>query len=484
MEVFFLKAGQLVAALSLLVVIHEFGHYLFARIFGIRVNKFFLFFNPWFYLVKYNPKTRKWSFFKDKTDKKVGIEEAAKNSNVEDVITETSTKEPITVEKATWRDTEYGVGWLPLGGYVQIAGMIDETQDASQLSKEPQSWEFRAKPAWQRLLVMVGGVLFNFILAILIYAGIVFCWGEQTIQYENATAGVEFVDTAKKVGFQDGDIPLYADGQKIYAANRNHRMMMVNADTVTVLRNGEQVNIAIPDNFMTQLNEEEGFFGYRLPVYVATLSSGDPAEKAGLKEGDHLIAVGEVATPSFTQFAPELEKYKNQEVTLTIVRGNDTIQTNVTPNGSGKIGIGLAPITDIYPVENIEYGFFESFPKGWEVGTETLVSYVTSLKALFEPEGAQQLGGFGAIGSIFPESWNWRAFWEITALLSVILAFMNILPIPALDGGHVLFLLYEIITRRKPNEKFLERAQMIGMFLLFALLIYANANDIYRFFFK
>lgn len=467
MEAFLIKALQLVAALAFLVVIHEFGHYFFSRIFGIRVNRFFLFFNPWFYLVKYNPRTKKWSFFKDK---------AANENEPEDTLK--------SGEKATWRDTEYGVGWLPLGGYVQIAGMIDETQDTSKLSKEPQSWEFRAKPAWQRLLVMVGGVLFNFILAILIYAGIVFAWGEQTIQYENATAGVDFVDAAKKIGFRDGDIPLYADGVKINAADRNHRMMMVNADTVTVLRNGKEVKIAIPDDFLLRLNEDEGFFAYRLPVYIHELSAGSAAEKAGLQKGDHLIAVGGVETPAYTEFVPQLEKNKNKAVDITVVRANDTITINATPDGSGKLGFQLSPITDIYPVENIEYGFFEAFPKGWEVGTETLISYVISLKALFEPDGAQQLGGFGTIGSIFPDTWNWRAFWEITALLSVILAFMNILPIPALDGGHVLFLLFEIITRRKPSDKFLERAQMIGMLLLFALLIFANANDIYRFFFK
>ena len=467
MEAFLLKAGQLVAALSLLVIIHEFGHYIFARIFGIRVDKFFLFFNPWFYLVKYNPKTKKWSFFKDKKDASQPADDAPKS------------------EKATWRDTEYGIGWLPLGGYVQIAGMIDETQDASKLSAEPQPWEFRTKPAWQRLLVMVGGVLFNFILAIVIYAGIAFTWGEQYIEFDKATAGFEYVDTAKKIGFQNGDIPLLADGEKIDAADHDHIMKMVEAKTVTVLRNGkDSVNIAIPDNFIFQLNDEKGFLGYRLPVHIAKVVNGEAAEKAGLKADDQLVSVAGVTTPPFTEFTAELLKNKGKEVEMGVIRNGQPLSVKITPSEAGKVGIQLKQITDIYPTKTIEYNFFQAIPKGIEMGCNQMVTYVSSLKYLFTSEGAQSLGGFGAIGDLFPESWSWFKFWNITAFLSVILAFMNILPIPALDGGHVLFTLYEIITRRKPSEKFLEYAQMVGMGLLFALLIYANANDIYRFFIK
>ena len=467
MEAFLLKAGQLVAALSLLVIIHEFGHYIFARIFGIRVDKFFLFFNPWFYLVKYNPKTKKWSFFKDKKDASQPADDAPKS------------------EKATWRDTEYGIGWLPLGGYVQIAGMIDETQDASKLSAEPQPWEFRTKPAWQRLLVMVGGVLFNFILAIVIYAGIAFTWGEQYIEFDKATAGFEYVDTAKKIGFQNGDIPLLADGEKIDAADHDHIMKMVEAKTVTVLRNGkDSVNIAIPDNFIFQLNDEKGFLGYRLPVHIAKVVNGEAAEKAGLKADDQLVSVAGVTTPSFTEFTAELLKNKGKEVEMGVIRNGQPLSVKITPSDAGKVGIQLKQITDIYPTKTIEYNFFQAIPKGIEMGCNQMVTYVSSLKYLFTSEGAQSLGGFGAIGDLFPESWSWFKFWNITAFLSVILAFMNILPIPALDGGHVLFTLYEIITHRKPSEKFLEYAQMVGMGLLFALLIYANANDIYRFFIK
>ena len=467
MEAFLLKAGQLVAALSLLVIIHEFGHYMFARIFGIRVDKFFLFFNPWFYLVKFNPKTKKWSFFKDKKDASQPTDEASKN------------------EKATWRDTEYGIGWLPLGGYVQIAGMIDETQDASKLSAEPQPWEFRTKPAWQRLLVMIGGVLFNFLLAIAIYAGITFTWGEQYIEFDNATAGMAYVETAKNIGFQDGDIPLLADGEKINVTEHDHIMKMVEAKTVTVLRNGtDSVNIAIPDNFLFQLNDEKGFFAYRVPVHVAKVVKGEAAEKAGLQDNDQLVSVAGVATPSYTEFTAELLKNAGKEIEMGVIRNGESTTVKITPNEAGKVGVQLKPITDIYPTTTIDYTFLQSIPKGIEMGCNQMVTYVSSLKHLFTAEGAQSLGGFGAIGDLFPESWSWYKFWTITAFLSVILAFMNILPIPALDGGHVLFTLYEIITRRKPSEKFLEYAQTVGMLLLFALLIYANANDIYRFFIK
>ena len=467
MEAFLLKAGQLVAALSLLVIIHEFGHYMFARIFGIRVDKFFLFFNPWFYLVKYNPKTKKWSFFKDKKDASKPTDEASKS------------------EKATWRDTEYGIGWLPLGGYVQIAGMIDETQDASKLSDEPQPWEFRTKPAWQRLLVMIGGVLFNFLLAIAIYAGITFTWGEQYIEFDNATAGMAYVETAKNIGFQDGDIPLLADGEKINVTDHDHIMKMVEAKTVTVLRNGtDSVNIAIPDNFLFQINDEKGFFAYRVPVHVAKVVNGEAAEKAGLQDNDQLVSVAGVATPSYTEFTAELLKNAGKEIEMGVIRNGESTTVKITPNEAGKVGVQLKPITDIYPTTTIDYTFLQSIPKGIEMGCNQMVTYVSSLKHLFTAEGAQSLGGFGAIGDLFPESWSWYKFWTITAFLSVILAFMNILPIPALDGGHVLFTLYEIITRRKPSEKFLEYAQTVGMLLLFALLIYANANDIYRFFIK
>lgn len=454
METFLIKAAQLVAAFALLVIIHEFGHYIFSRMFGIKVEKFYLFFDPWFSLFKWKPKKK------------------------------TSTN-PDGSEKASWRDTEYGIGWLPLGGYVKIAGMIDESMDKEQLAKPAQPWEFRAKPAWQRLLVMIAGVLFNFILAIVIYAGIAFHWGEKTIPFETAYEGLDYVPAALEVGFRNGDIPIAADGVKIDASDRDHAMRMVNAETVTVLRNHKDtVSISIPDDFIFRLNEDEGFFAYRLPVYVGVLSPGEPAVKAGLQEGDRIVSVGDIETPAFTEFTPALKNYANTQVNIGVIRNDSLITLPITPTAEGKIGIQLRHITDIYPIETSQYSFFESFPKGWEIGVTTLSNYVSSMKHVFSAEGAQSLGGFGAIGSIFPDSWNWRSFWEITAFLSVALAFMNIIPIPALDGGHVMFLIYEIVARRKPSDKFLEYAQITGMVLLILLLLYANGNDVYRFFFK
>lgn len=454
METFLFKALQLIAAFALLVIVHEFGHYIFARMFGIKVEKFYLFFDPWFSIFKWKPK-------------------------------EVEKLNPDGTLKTTWRDTEYGIGWLPLGGYVKIAGMIDESMDKEQLEKPAQPWEFRSKPAWQRLLVMIAGVLFNFILAITIYAGIAFYWGEKTIPFESATEGLDFVPAAQAVGFQNGDIPLLADGVKINSADRQHIMQMVQADVVTVLRNKrDTVSVTIPDDFLLRLNNDEGFYAYRVPVYVHKVLPGDPAETAGLKEGDRIVRVGDKETPAFTEFSPALVENGGKATTVTIYRDGMLTDLPITPTAGGKIGIQLRPITDIYPVVTTEYSLIESFPKGWEIGTGTLSNYISSLKHVFSAEGAQSIGGFGSIGSIFPDSWNWRSFWEIVAFLSVALAFMNIIPIPALDGGHVLFLLYEIIARRKPSDKFLEYAQIAGMIFIFALLIFANGNDIYRFFLK
>ena len=453
METFLIKALQLVAALALLVTIHEFGHYVMARIFGIKVEKFYLFFNPWFSLVKWQPKPGK-----PKYDSKGN-------------------------RKASWRDTEYGIGWVPLGGYVKIAGMIDESMDREQMKQPPQEWEFRTKPAWQRLMVMIGGVLFNFILAIAIYAGIAWHWGEKYIPLENATEGMEFVDEALKVGFQNGDIPLMADGEKLDASTGDYPLKMAQAKVVTVLRNKKDtVDINIPENFIFKLNNDGGFMGYRLPVYVANVVSGEPAAKAGLQEGDHIVAIDSLPTAGFTELTAALQQFGGKKTTATVERDGKEIVLPITPTEGGKLGFQLKPITDVYETVTNHYTFFSSIPKGWEIGTRTLGNYVGSLGLVFSKEGAQSLGGFGAIGSMFPDRWSWLSFWEITAFLSVILAFMNIIPIPALDGGHVLFLLWEIITGRKPSDKFLETAQMIGMGLLLLLLVYANGNDLFRLF--
>jgi regulator of sigma E protease len=451
MDAFLIKAIQLIAAFAILVIIHEFGHYIFARMFGIKVEKFYLFFDPWFSLFKWKPK------------QKAGHDE----------------------KRATWRDTEYGIGWLPLGGYVKIAGMIDESMDKEQLSKPAEPWEFRSKPAYQRLLVMVAGVLMNFILAIVIYSGIAWYWGEKYIEFRDAKEGMEYVDAAKAIGFRDGDIPLLADGKELYASDTSSLMKMVEAKSVTVLRNGtDSVEIAIPDNFIFRVNDEKGFFNYRMPVVVDKTVNGEPADKAGLLEGDKITTINGTPASSYTDFTRLLAENGGKEIELGLVRNGSALTLPITPTEGGKIGIQLRPITEIYPIQVRHYNIFQAIPKGWQMGVDKLTAYVSSMKYVATSEGAKSLGGFGAIGSMFPNQWSWLAFWEITAFLSVALAFMNILPIPALDGGHILFLLYEIISRRKPSDKFLEYAQMCGMALLFALLIYANGNDIYRFFIK
>ena len=457
METFLIKAAQLIVAFAILVIIHEFGHYIFSRIFGVKVEKFYLFFNPWFTLYKYKPK---------KPAPKPGEE-----------------------EKMTWRDSEYGIGWVPLGGYCKIAGMIDESMDTEQMKQPAKPWEFRSKPAWQRLLIMVGGVLFNFILAIIIYTGIVFAWGEKYIPFRNATEGMMYSETAHKVGFVDGDIPLAADGKELTYYSGDELLKMLDAKVVTVLRNKcDTVNINIPDGFIFTANKEaeEGnlFMAYRLPVVISDLQPGMGAVKAGLMKSDSIVSINGVSTPSFDIFKAELDKNPDKDVTIGFVRNGKPMESKVAVDAAGKIGIMLTPLTDIYRTVTREYSIFASIPRGIELGVEKLTSYVSQMKYVFTREGAKNLGGFGAIGNIFPESWNWEQFWSITAFLSVILAFMNILPIPALDGGHVLFLLVEIITRRQPSEKFLEYAQMAGMAFLFALLLFANGNDIYRFFFK
>lgn len=440
METFFIKALQFIAALSLLVIIHEFGHFLWARIFKIRVEKFYLFFNPWFSLAKWKPKHS---------------------------------------------DTEYGIGWLPLGGYVKIAGMVDESMDKEQMAQPAKPDEFRVKPAWQRLLVMTGGVLNNFILAIIIYAGIAWYWGAKTVPYENFTEGMEFSDSAKALGFRTGDIILYADGKKLDQSDKGHLFKMMEAKTVTVLRNHKDtVDILLPPNAIEKLNPQEGFMMFRLPVYVKNVLPGEAALRAGVQVDDRIIAIGDSLTPSFAEMSQALYLNGDRNTTVSVLRGSDTITMAVKPSSAGKLGIELKSPEEVFECDTVNYTFLQSIPVGITNGTDMLVTYVSSLKHIFSKQGAESIGGFGTIGSLFPAKWNWLTFWELTAFLSIILAFMNLLPIPALDGGHVAFLLWEVITRRKPSEQFLERAQMAGMIFLIALLLYANFNDIYRFFIK
>lgn len=494
MDTFLIKAVQLILAFAILVIIHEFGHFLFARIFGVKVEKFYIFFDPWTELFKWKPKKYIGGLGKHKNISDQPELSKEEQLEYEKKCEEAESQNPEKKKKSFWGNTEYGVGWLPLGGYCKIAGMIDESMDTEQMKKPAQPWEFRSKPAWQRLLIMIAGVLFNFLLAILIYAGIVYATGEKYVPFNEAKLGMAYSGEARKIGFHDGDIPLYADGEPLINPNEA-RMKMIQASTVTVLRNGKDtVDISIPENFIFALDHEAksdtaviAFMTYRIPTRITQIMPGEGADKAGIKVGDEIIAIDSIKTPSLDSFMSTLEGHENQTINLTVVRkteeATDTLNIPVALSENSKMGVGLEiDPSAFFNSKEIKYSLLQSVPKGISMGTDRLTSYAQSMKLVFTKEGAKSVGGFGSIGAIFPEKWDWIAFWNIAAFLSVALAFMNILPIPALDGGHVLFLLYEVVTRRKPSEKFLEYAQMVGMSLLIILLIYANGMDIVRLF--
>jgi regulator of sigma E protease len=427
-----IQAGQLILSLSILVIIHELGHFIFARLFHTRVEKFFLFFNPGF------------SLFKIKRG-----------------------------------ETEYGMGWLPLGGYVKIAGMIDESMDKEQLKKPPQPWEFRSKPAWQRLFIMLGGVSFNFITAILIYVILLFNYGEEYLPNENVTYGVMWDSLALEQGFRNGDRILLLDGKKIERYSDVDKTIVTDGvKTITVDRSGKIITITLPDDFVRKIIAKEAFPLTQpvIPNIIDSVSPKSEAMKIGLMSGDRIIKINEIPIHTWYDIVEQISGKSNQKINMKIFRQNDTINKTANIPATGKIGIAHVP----FNTKTIKYSFLQSIPRGIESGVETLVSYVKQIKYVFTKEGAKNIGGFGRIAGLFPAAWDWIAFWQLTALLSIILAFMNILPIPALDGGHVMFLMYEIITGRKPGDKFLEYAQVIGMILLLALLLYANGNDIYR----
>lgn len=447
METFLIRALQLIMSLSLLVIIHEGGHFFFAKLFKVRVTKFYLFFNPWFSLFKFKPK----------------------NS-----------------------ETEYGVGWVPLGGYVQIAGMVDETQNSEDLNHPVEEWEFRAKPAWQRLLIMVGGVLMNFLLALFIYSMILFTWGDSYVALKDMTHGMEFNERAEKIGFCDGDILLSADGQPLERFNMDMLRIVTEARSVMVNRDGQEVEVFMPEISLLDIAKDDpAFVAPLIPNVVDSVVAGMPMARAGIQEGDTLLTVNGKRVSSWNVFLDAMASLKSiaqeegkTQADLTLVYSRRGVRDTLalTTDSLFQVGVVKSALLD-YKQTNLKYGFFESFPAGITLGVNTLKGYVNDLKYVFTKEGAKSVGGFGTIGSIFPEVWDWHRFWEMTAFLSIILAFMNILPIPALDGGHVLFLLYEIIARRKPSDKFMEYAQMTGMILLFALLIWANFNDVLRFLF-
>jgi len=436
-----IKAAQFFLSLSFLIVLHELGHFIPAKLFKTRVEKFYLFFDPYF------------SIFK----KKIG-------------------------------DTEYGIGWLPLGGYVKISGMIDESMDTEHLDSEPQPWEFRSKPAWQRLIIMLGGVTVNLLLAMGIYAMILFTWGDDYLKTENAKYGIECSELAKEIGFQNGDKILTVDGVYYESFTELPEAILISgASEVIVDRRGERISIPIPTNIVEQFIEKKGqsgFIGLAWPYIAQKFEKGSAAEKAGVQIGDQLIALNGEEALYFSDYITKLPTLADQDISLSVLRGLDTLNFDVSLGRKGRMGVYYVPPTELITYDHKEYGFFESFPAGTAMAIDKLDSYVQQFKLILNPEtGAWKgLGGFITMGKQFKPEWDWRHFWNFTAFLSVILAFMNILPIPALDGGHVMFLMWEIVTGRKPSDRFLEYAQMIGFFLLIGLLLLANGNDIINLF--
>ena len=439
METVLIKTAQLLLSLSLLVVLHELGHFMFARLFKTRVEKFYLFFNPWFSLFK--------------------------------------------IKKG---DTEYGIGWLPLGGYVKISGMIDESMDKEAMKLPPQPWEFRAKPAWQRLLIMLGGVMMNFLAALIIYIGILYAWGESYLPTENAKFGIEVNDVGREIGFQNGDKILTLDN--VFVENFHKIVPTIVLDdvkTVQVERNGTKVEVEISDTDLALILKSKSVISLRLPFdhSVGKLIKDYPAENAGLEKGDILNKVDGKSFQWYDEFSQYLASKKNSEIEIELERNGSTLNKKVTVGDDGKIG--FYPVfnnPDVFELKSIKYGFLESIPAGINRGVSTTGDYLKQFKLFFKKEtkAYESLGGFATIGNIFPGTWDWYSFWNMTAFISIILAIMNLLPIPALDGGHVMFLLGEMITGRKPNEKILEYAQIAGMILLLALVLFANANDILK----
>jgi len=495
METFFIRTLQLILSLSILVVLHELGHFAFARLFKVRVDKFYMFFNPRFSLVRAKKINGKWQvkFFAPN----VPANERHKLDADGDTMVDDKKKpvmELIPLEElpdGDWRKypetTEWGIGWLPLGGYCKIAGMVDESMDTTQMSQEPQPWEYRARSVWQRLPIIIGGVLVNFILAMVIFAGVLFTWGEETLPLQNAKYGLQFSSLLIEHGFQNGDNILQIDGKPVDDRSEVIQKILIDGNqSITVSRNNQTKEIKLPKDFSQKVlkAEQTDLISIRFPFVVEEITTNTPASDAHLKAGDSIVAVNGKPMFIFQDIAKELDASKGKQIEVEYVRNGSTLKSKVQLTETGKLGVAVRPIYQFITTKKIEYGFFEAIPAGINLGWTTLVSYVKQLKLVFTKEGSKQLGGFGSIGKMFPKTWDWQIFWSMTALLSVILAFMNFLPIPALDGGYVLFLIYEILTGRKPNDKFLEYAQSAGMIFLFALLIYSNGNDVFKAFFK
>ena len=419
------KVAQFFLSLSILVMLHELGHFCAAKLFGVRVEKFYIFFDPWFSLFKF----------------KRG-------------------------------ETEYGMGWLPLGGYVKIAGMIDESMDTEQLKQAPQPYEFRTKPAWQRLIIMVAGVVVNFLLALFIYSMVLFAWGEQYLPTRSLTYGVNTGSYSKL---------FYASSQK----NNQHDILLESDRRVVVARGADTLTVHVPDEALAQLVKRPLLFMPRMPFVVAEVRPDMPAARAGIRPGDRLHSINGQPAMFFDELREATNQHRGDSIRLGLLRDGQVEETTVAVTEQGMVGImQQGDLTKFFETARKEYSLLASFPAGAQKGYATAVSYLKQLKLMFKPQtkAYESLGGFISIGKISPGVWDWQSFWLLTAFLSIILAIMNILPIPALDGGHVLFLLYEMVVGRKPSDKFLLYAQMVGMALLFGLLIYANGNDIIRLF--
>lgn len=429
-----IKALQFILSLSILVVLHEFGHFFFAKLFKIRVEKFYLFFNPGFSLFKF----------------KLG-------------------------------ETEYGMGWVPFGGYVKISGMVDESMDTEQMKQPAQDYEFRSKPAWQRLLVMTGGVIMNLITAIVIYICMSFSYGSSYVDNKDVTYGYAFSEFAKEIGFRDGDKIISVDGKTYGNYQRIIQDIIISSpEYIDVDREGESIKIIMDESYIPRLLAEKNFMELRLPMVITGTLEGSIAQSAGMMAGDSLIAANGIPMRFQNEFSKFFTERAEQPIVLTLIRNGEPVDLNITLDGSGTIGVYINSLN----ITQREYTFLESIPEGFKRAKDMVVNYIDQMKLVFNPqtEAYKSVGSVISMGKIFSPQWDWAHFWNLTALYSVVLAVMNILPIPALDGGHVMFLLYEVVTRRSPNEKFLEYAQMVGMFLLLALIILALGNDIYKLF--
>jgi regulator of sigma E protease len=438
--VILIKVAQLLLSLSILVIFHEFGHFIAARIFKTRIEKFYLFFDPWFSLFKF----------------KKG-------------------------------ETEYGVGWLPLGGYVKISGMIDESMDKEAMKLPAQPYEFRAKPSWQRLIIMLGGVTVNVLLAIGIYIVMLSWWGEQYLPNSEVKYGITVDTLGQKLGLRNGDKILSLDKKPVEDFFRiPATIILENVQTIQVERNNQPVDVVIPRQLISEIvkHKSPDFISVRIPFEAADFAPGSPAKKAGMQVNDKIIGIDGQTTLYFDEFKAIVQKHKNEKVNINVLRGADTFTLAVTVSDRGLIGVAPKAPAGYFTFKEYNYNILQAIPAGTIKAYNKTAEYLKSLKLLFNPEvkAYESVGGFITIGSIFPSVWDWESFWSLTAFLSLMLAVLNILPIPALDGGHVMFLLYEIITGRKPSDKFMEYAQITGMVLLFALLIFANGNDIVKLF--